>query len=419
MIAAPDDQRMEAPMTTGRDGLDYHALFEHAPGLLLILEPNPPAFTILDATDAYLRATLTARADIVGRRLFDVFPDNPADPQATGTSNLRASLHRVLASRAPDTMAIQKYDIRRPSEQGGAFEERFWSPVNAPLLTPAGKVGLIIHRVVDVTELVQARLLGEKEREAMQLELVDRGRELAAANKKLRLTNDELVRSNRELEAFSYSVSHDLRAPLRAIDGFSKALLDRHGAALDTEGRHYLERVRAATVRMSALIDDLLGLSRITRAPLRADTVDLTALARRIADELGRRDATREVTFEIADGLTARGDRQLLAIALENLLGNAWKFTGRRASAHVWFGRERAPQGDAFFVRDDGAGFDMAYADKLFAPFQRLHRATDFEGSGVGLATVHRIVARHGGFIWARGAVGEGATFLFTLGDAA
>ncbi|HVU53033.1 MAG TPA: ATP-binding protein [Polyangia bacterium] len=403
------------PMTTGRDGLDYHALFENAPGLLLVLAPDPPAFTILDATNTYLAATLTERSAIMGRRLFDVFPDNPDDPQATGTSNLRASLHRVLASRAPDTMAIQKYDIRRP-EAGGAFEERFWSPVNAPVLDAAGEVSVIIHRVADVTELVRARQLGQQEREAMQLELFDRGRELDDANRKLRLANDELSRANRELEAFSYSVSHDLRAPLRAIDGFSKALLDRHAAALDADGRHYLERVRAATVRMSALIDDLLGLSRITRAPLRADAVDLTAVARRIADELRRRDAAREVTFEIADGLTARGDRQLLAIALENLLGNAWKFTGKRPGAHVWFGREAGPEGDAFFVRDDGAGFDMAYADKLFAPFQRLHRAAEFEGSGVGLATVQRIVARHGGRIWARGAVGEGATFLFTLG---
>src|SRR5262249_29517186 len=155
------------------------------------------------------------------------------------------------------------------------------------------------------------------------------------------------------LEAFSYSVSHDLRAPLRAIDGFSKALLDRQADALDAEGRHYLERVRAGTVRMSALIDDLLGLSRITRAPLRTDEIDLSAKARRIADELRRRDAARDVTFEIADGLSARGDRQLLAIALENLLGNAWKFTSKRAGAHIWFGRERGAEGDAFFVRDD------------------------------------------------------------------
>ena len=402
-------------MTTGRDGLDYTALFEHSPGLLLILAPNPPAFTILDATNAYLKATLTERAAIVGRRLFDVFPDNPDDPQATGTSNLRASLDRVLATRAPDTMALQKYDIRRPEAQGGGFEERYWSPVNAPVLTATGELTVIIHRVVDVTELVRARLLGERARLALELELVERGRALAAALNKLRLANDELVVANRELEAFSYSVSHDLRAPLRAIDGFSKALLDRHAAALDTDGRHYLERVRAATVRMSALIDDLLALSRITRTPMRADTVDLTAVARRIADELRRRDPSRDVTVEIAEGLAARGDRQLLAIALENLLGNAWKFTGKRAGAHVSFGRD----GEAFCVRDDGAGFDPAYADKLFTPFQRLHRAAEFEGSGVGLATVHRIVARHGGRIWARGAVGEGATFLFTLGDSA
>jgi signal transduction histidine kinase len=402
-------------MTIGSTALDYRDLFENAPGLLLILEPKPPRFAILDATSSYLRATLTERAAIVGRGLFEVFPDNPADPHATGTSNLRASLERVIASGAPDTMAVQKYDIRRPESEGGGFEERFWSPINAPVMSPAGGVAFIIHRVTDVTELVRARQLDELRREAMQLELVDRGQELDAANKRLRDANDELGRANKELEAFSYSVSHDLRAPLRAVDGFSKALLDRHSATLDAEGRHYLERVRAATVRMSALIDDLLELSRIARAPLRAETaVDLSAVARKIADELRRQDPARDVVVEIADGLEARGDRQLLAIVLENLLGNAWKFTARRAGAHVWFGRE---PGGAFFVRDDGAGFDMAYADKLFAPFQRLHRAADFEGTGVGLATVQRVVARHGGRIWARGAVGEGATFLFTLGD--
>ncbi len=405
-------------MTIGSTALDYRALFENAPGLLLILEPKPPRFTILEATSAYLRATLTERAAIVGRGLFEVFPDNPDDPHATGTSNLRASLERVIASGAPDTMAVQKYDIRKPDDQGGGFEERFWSPINAPVMSPTGGLAFIIHRVTDVTELVRTRQLDELRREAMNLELVARGQELDAANKLLRGANDRLGLANNELEAFSYSVSHDLRAPLRAMDGFSKALLDRHAAALDAEGRHYLERVRAGTERMSGLIDDLLELSRIVRTPLRAETaVDLSAIARKIADELRRRDPARDVTLEIADGLEAHGDRQLLAIVLENLLGNAWKFTAKRAGAHVWFGRERGAHGDAFFVRDDGAGFDMAYADKLFAPFQRLHRAADFEGTGVGLATVQRVVARHGGRIWARGAVGEGATFLFTLGD--
>jgi signal transduction histidine kinase len=225
----------------------------------------------------------------------------------------------------------------------------------------------------------------------------------------------ELEQANRELEAFSYSVSHDLRAPLRAIDGFSKALLSEHAAALDEQGRHYLERVRAGTQRMSALIEALLDLSRITRATVRREPVDLTRLATGVVEELRRREPSRAVVAEIAEGLTANGDRQLLRIVLENLLGNAWKFTARRAEARISFGWEAGAAGSAFFVRDNGAGFDMAYADKLFAPFQRLHRSSDFEGTGIGLATVQRIVSRHGGRLSASAEVGVGATFRFTL----
>jgi signal transduction histidine kinase len=229
----------------------------------------------------------------------------------------------------------------------------------------------------------------------------------------------ELERANRELEAFSYSVSHDLRAPLRAIDGFSKALLVEHSSALDSQGRHYLERVRAATQRMSALIEDLLNLSRITRATLRREPVDLTGLAAGVVEELRRRDPARAVVVDVAQGLTAKGDRQLLRIVLENLLGNAWKFTARRPEARISFGAEVGPGGPAFFVRDNGAGFDMAYADKLFAPFQRLHKSSEFEGTGIGLATVQRIVSRHGGRLTASAEVDVGATFCFTLEEQA
>jgi signal transduction histidine kinase len=227
----------------------------------------------------------------------------------------------------------------------------------------------------------------------------------------------ELERANRELEAFSYSVSHDLRAPLRAIDGFSQALVDEYGATLDARAREYLERVRAGARRMASLIDDLLNLSRITRAPLRKEAVDLTELARLVATELKRREPARDGVIEVAEGLTAFGDTALILIVLENLLGNAWKFTAKRKDARIAFGQEADGDETVFYVQDNGAGFDMKYADRLFAPFQRLHRAQDFEGTGVGLATVYRIIARHGGRIWAEAALGEGATFFFTLGD--
>ncbi len=225
----------------------------------------------------------------------------------------------------------------------------------------------------------------------------------------------QLEAANRELEAFSYSVSHDLRAPLRGIDGFSQALLEDYSEQLDDQGRDYLRRVRAATQRMSRLIDDLLGLSRITRGELRREAVDLTGLARSVAEQLREAQPERQVEFQVADGLSAYGDPRLLRIALENLLGNAWKFSSRTAGAVVEFGVMRDDGEDVYFVRDNGAGFDMNYASKLFGAFQRLHDVREFEGTGIGLATVQRIVRRHGGRVWAEGEPGRGATFYFTL----
>jgi len=225
----------------------------------------------------------------------------------------------------------------------------------------------------------------------------------------------DLAAANQELEAFSYSVSHDLRAPLRAIDGFSKALQSDYGPQLDERARHYLERVRAGTQRMSGLIDDLLGLARLSRRELVRQKVNVSEVARRVAAELSRQHPSRAVRVEIHDGLSAQADSQLLTIVLENLMGNAWKFTGKRDDALIEVGSKADGRVAPFYVRDNGAGFDMTYADKLFGAFQRLHGDEDFEGTGIGLATVQRIVARHGGQIWAEGEVGKGATFYFTL----
>jgi PAS domain S-box-containing protein len=225
----------------------------------------------------------------------------------------------------------------------------------------------------------------------------------------------ELEAINHELEAFSYSVSHDLRAPLRAIDGFSRLLLDDYAERLDEVGRDRLNRVRRAAQNMGTLIDDLLKLSRVTRTEIKRETVDLSALAEEVAEELHRQAPEREGRFEIEPGLQAQGDRGLLRIVLNNLLGNAWKFTGEVARAHIGFGRLADTRVATFFVSDNGAGFDMAYADKLFGVFQRLHAATEFPGTGIGLATVQRIIHKHGGRIWAESEVGKGARFFFTL----
>jgi light-regulated signal transduction histidine kinase (bacteriophytochrome) len=231
----------------------------------------------------------------------------------------------------------------------------------------------------------------------------------------LRQRARDLEAVNKELEAFSWSVSHNLRAPLRSIEGFSRALMEDHAERLNEEARDYLQRVCSGALRMGQLIDDLLRLSRVTRSEIRLTTVDLSALAHSVLAELARSQPERQVEYVVEPGLVVNADAQLLRIVMENLLGNAWKFTSKQARAKIEVGR--APwQGQLmYFVRDNGAGFDMAYADKLFGAFQRLHPAYEFEGTGVGLATVQRILHRHGGRISAEGAVGQGATFYFTL----
>jgi len=243
-------------------------------------------------------------------------------------------------------------------------------------------------------------------------------RDIAArkeAEDTLRRYASQLEAANKELEAFSYSVSHDLRAPLRSLDGFSQALLEDYHDRLDDAGRDFLQRVRGASQRMGTLIDDLLSLSRVTRGELQVGEVDLSALAAATAADLKKSDPARDVTFAIAPDLVVRADAGLMRIVLQNLLGNAWKFTGKRASAHVEVGAQAHDGRRAFFVRDDGAGFDMAYAAKLFGAFQRLHGAAEFPGSGIGLATVQRIILRHGGEVWAEGVPDRGATIYFTL----
>ena len=225
----------------------------------------------------------------------------------------------------------------------------------------------------------------------------------------------QLEASNQELEAFAYSVSHDLRAPLRGIDGWSMALLDDYGTKLDQTAHLYLDRVRSETQRMGQLIDDLLTLSRLTRVALRHEFVDLTALVRTIACRLREAEPNRNMDFVIQEGLSVTGDAHLLDIALSNLMSNAVKFTGPRDLARIEFGRTKGGEEPAFYVRDNGVGFDMAYANMLFGAFQRLHKASEFPGTGIGLATTQRVVRRHGGRIWANARPNEGATFYFTI----
>lgn len=536
---------------------DFRALFESAPASYLVLRTD---FIIVAVSDAYLQATMTKREEILGRGLFEVFPDNPNDPAATGVVNLNASLQRVLKNRAADAMAVQKYDIRRPEAEGGGFEERHWSPVNSPVFGENNEIIYIIHRVEDVTEFVRLKQFGAEQHkvkeelqsrvEKMEMELLLRMQGLQTANKRLRdseifldsiidnlpsmifvkdakelrfillnkagqkllgysqadlagkndydffpreqadffankdrqmlqdgvlldipeepiqtrahgtrflhtkkipifdssgnpnyllgISEDiterkaaeeeirelnfrlqqkirELESVNKELESFSYSVSHDLRAPLRAIDGFSREVLETYNDRLDAQGQDQLRRVRAASQRMGHLIDDLLKLARITRAEMQRSEVDLSAIAREIFSEQQRQEPRDQIEVSIAPNLRAHADPNLMRVALDNLLGNARKFSAHCGDPRIEFGSQRQDDEMVFFVRDNGAGFDMAYADKLFGAFQRLHPASEFEGTGIGLATVQRIIRRHGGHIWAQAQINSGATFFFTL----
>jgi PAS domain S-box-containing protein len=319
-------------------------------------------------------------ADVVGRTDEELMPPGPS-----------------AACRASDLAALDKGGVVVSYENAS---ERVYESRKFPVSLTDGSrgVGGYLHDITD-------RRRAEDEVARLHADLERRVQERTA----------ELEAANQELESFSYSVSHDLRAPLRAIDGFSLVLLEDYGDALDETGREHLDRIRNADQKMGVLIDSLLRLSRLNRGELQRESVDLGHLAQGVAEALRQNEPEREVQFVIPSGLTVFADRTLVRVLLENLLGNAWRFTGRHETARIEVGAAATEAGHAFYVRDDGAGFDMAYAGKLFGAFQRLHTPGEFEGTGIGLATVQRIVRRHGGLVWAYGEVEKGATFWFTL----
>jgi len=265
-----------------------------------------------------------------------------------------------------------------------------------PVLDVHGKVTHAIAQHLDITELKQTE-------EELELRVAERTK--------------QLENSNRELEAFSYSVSHDLRTPLRAINGFSQIILEDYASNLDDRGLQYLQRTRAAALNMGYLIDDILRLSRITRAEITLSTVNITSIVESIVLEFKEREPERNVDFTIQQGLYAKADHNLIKIAMENMISNAWKFTSRNEKASIEFGSMKENGKNVFFLKDNGVGFDQTFSDKLFTVFSRLHRASEYPGTGVGLATVKRIINKHGGEVWAYGEVDKGATFYFTLSD--
>jgi PAS domain S-box-containing protein len=350
-----------------------------------LLEAAPDAMVIVDQNGQIALVNIQAerlfgypREELVGKSVDLLLPDRlrGAHPE-----------HRRTYFQEPKVREMGSgFDLLARRKDGSEF------PVEISLSPLVTKDGVLVSSAIrDITARKQAEL-------------------------ELRRARDVAETASRELEAFSYSVAHDLRAPLRGINGYSAALLEDIGHDLSPEAKDFLERISAGAVWMGQLIDALLALSRVSRTDLSRARVDLTATANEVIRQLQTGEPTRVVECTVAPGLTADGDARLLRVLLENLLGNAWKFVSKRNSARIDVGR--AADG-SLFVRDNGAGFDMAYAQKLFAPFQRLHKASEFVGTGIGLATVQRIVQRHGGKVWAEAALDEGATFHFTLGEGA
>jgi PAS domain S-box-containing protein len=490
--------------------VNFKAIFESAPGLFLVLLPD---LKIDAVSDEYLHATMTRRDEIIGRHIFEVFPDNPGDPTADGVSNLRTSLNTVIKTKAAHEMAIQKYDIRRPD---GVFEERYWSPINKPVIDDKGELTYIIHCVVDVTRRVRSEqellratseikelydqapcgyfsvdagivivninqtllhwlgyssdevlgkmkfedLLTTESREVHlnsfkevfagylkdgyvnNLEYVfqrkdgsvfpalvnsiavfdDKGnfvksRSTVFDNTERKKAEEQLKSANKELESFSYSVSHDLRAPLRGIHGFAQILMEDYGNQLDTEASRLLNNVMNNAQKMGQLIDDLLSFSRLGRKELVMMDLSMQHMATNICNDLksGLNGNAHKLEFKINELQPAEADSVAIKQVWVNLISNAVKYSGLKEKSLVEIGSELKEDETVYYVKDNGVGFDMRYSDKLFGVFQRLHSDKEFEGTGVGLAIVHRIISRHGGRVWAEGRKNEGATFYFSL----
>lgn len=401
-----------------RQPVDYQALFKQSPSLHLILSLD---FTILDASDEYLRATLTKREDILGKNVFDVFPDNPRNPLANGVSNMRISLERVVREKATDSMAVQRYDMDRydPNQsqnQRNHFEERYWSVKNAPILDNAGNILYIIHQTADVTDVFQAR----KERaystksnlEQNQAEVYQKGHDLQRMKR-------ELERSNMELEQFAYVASHDLREPLRMIASYAQLLERRYQGKLDQKADKFIWYITDGVNRMQSLIQDILTYSRAGRGDLNRELTDFESLFFRILTSLKPLIEGNDATITHDPLPTFRVDPIQISQVFQNLLNNAIKFRRPEPLRIHVSAKKQFDEKWLFSVEDNGIGIESEFQTKVFDLFKRLYPKDQYPGTGLGLAICKKIIERHGGRIWVESRPEKGSVFYFTLSEIA
>ncbi|HXA01514.1 MAG TPA: ATP-binding protein, partial [Cytophagaceae bacterium] len=412
-----------------RQHIDFRVLLESVPGLFLILFPD---LTIAAVSDAYLETTLTKRKEMIGQKLIDIFPDNPDDKRATGESHLLNSLNIVLQKRIPHTMEIQKYLIPKSDS---TFEERFWSFVNKPILNSDQEISYIIHTVEDVTQFIlmkkeEAEKI--KKNEELRTHISQMEIEICKSADKIQKTNSNLIKeinerisiektleenrirldaANKELEAFTYSVSHDLRAPLRSINGYTKVLFEDYHDKFDEGGKKIINTIIRNAKKMEHLMEDLLLFSQLGKIDLVKTEIDMNHLVHSVITDLKKDDSNNYPEIEIQNLKPAFVNKSTMKQVWVNLISNAIKYSATKTKTIIQIGFFTKDNNNVYFIKDNGIGFDMQYAHKLFGVFQRLHSMGEFEGTGVGLAIIKRIILRHGGTVWAEGEPNKGATF--------
>ncbi len=403
--------------------VDFRVLFEKSPGLYLILDQH---FFVLAVSDAFLRSTLTNRADLVGQHLFDVFPDDPKDPNATAVRHLRSSLERVVRERVADTMGVQRYDLRTSE---GKLEEHYWSATNSPVIE-GDEIQYIIHSLEDVTEFIRLKRAqmpapnripaGESSQSTnLETEIITRSQELSAINQQLKDTNEELAMRTAELndslqtmQTFTYTMAHDLRGPLRALTGFSKLLLTECTEKLDDTAKDYLERIDASARQMDRLVSDLLAYGQLTHVEVTAIPVALDQVVTQVLHDLGPEIRTRGARIKVESPLpTIVGNITLVKQVLVNLIDNAVKFVPRDKTPEITINATLAGNRARVCIQDNGIGIAPQYHGRVFDLFARLHKANEYTGTGVGLALVKKAMERMMGKVGVESTPSQGSCF--------